>query len=333
MAISKHKGINITAIVNVLPKQVVDNLHLTLIPNNADRKKLIEHTGIRYRRVTEKPVKSLFESGIKQLLDLLKLQTSDVDVLICVTQTPDVGIPSIACKIHGDLNFGTQTLCYDINAGCSGYVYGLQTVASILATIDKVNPKAILCCGDVSSQLLFANDTSTQPIFSDAVSVTAITFDKNDKENYSYFNLETFGAGQQAIYTETSENNEKKMRLNGIDVFAYSVKHVPQNITTLLDAANLNSEEASCYILHQANKLINDAICKKTSVPLQKAPQTLGKYGNTASASIPITLCENLDLITAKNNSVLLCGFGVGFSVASALIDIPINLPHKLIEV
>ena len=123
------------------------------------------------------------------------------------------------------------------------------------------------------------------------------------------------------------------MRLNGIDVFGYSIKHVPQNISTILNAANLNITDPSCYILHQANKLINDAICKKLNIPMQIAPQTLGKHGNTASASIPITLCENLNLISPSNNIALLCGFGVGFSVASALIQISENLPHKLIEI
>lgn len=333
MAITKHQGLCLKAIVNVLPSNVEDNLDLALIAHADERQKLIDHTGIRFRRITQKPVLDLFKIGIEDIFKLVDWSINEMDVLICVTQSPDSNMPSVACKLHGDLNFNQQTLCYDINAGCSGYVYGLQTIAAILATINKPNPKAILCCGDTSSKMLFKNDTATQPIFSDAVSVTAITYNTKEQPNQTYFNLETFGSGQKAIYTEINTLNEKKMRLNGIDVFNYSVKYVPQNINALLMAANISLVEPTAYILHQANKLINDAICKKLTITAEKAPQTLTKYGNTASASIPITLCHLLNLINHNPNWIVLCGFGVGFSVASALIYIPANLPHKLLEI
>lgn len=329
MALTKHHGIAIKAIVNVMPKTTADNLELSLIDEEV-RHKLVEHTGIRYRRISEQPVKNLFDCGIKETLALTGWNADDIDVLICVTQTPDLSIPSIACQLHGDLQFNQQTLCYDINSGCSGYVYGLQTIASILSSINKDRPKALLCCGDVSTHLLAKNDTSTQPIFSDVISVTAIEHNKNDDNITARFNLETFGSGQKAIYTEATTHDKKIMRLNGIDVFAYSVKYVPQNIDTLIASADMPEELPQLYVFHQANKLINDAITKKLNLNGDMVPQTLQQYGNTASASIPITLCTRL---SNNNKWVLLSGFGVGFSVASALIKLPNFVPHKTVEI
>ena len=329
MAISKHCGIKIKGIVNVIPALTEDNLQLPII-DEKERQKLVEHTGIRYRRISKLPVKSLFYRGIKEAMELTGWTINDIDILICVTQTTDLSIPSVACQLHGDLNFNQQTICYDINAGCSGYVYGLQTISSLLSTINSKKPRALFCCGDVSTHLLSPDDTSTQPIFSDAVSVTAVEFDPNDNGITARFNLETIGKGQTAIYTEMNALNKKTMRLNGIDVFAYSVKYVPQNIEALIENAQKPDELPETYVFHQANKLINDAVIRKLNLNIDKIPNTLNQYGNTASASIPITLCTRLNEI---NNWVLLSGFGVGFSVASALIKLSDFVPHKTIEI
>jgi 3-oxoacyl-[acyl-carrier-protein] synthase-3 len=329
MAISKHCGIKIKGIVNVIPAHIEDNLQLPII-DEKERQKLVEHTGIRYRRISKLPVKSLFSRGIKEVMELTSWTHDDVDILICVTQTTELSIPSVACQLHGDLNFNQQTICYDINAGCSGYVYGLQTIASILPTLNGKKPRALLCCGDVSTHLLSPDDTSTQPIFSDAVSVTAVEFDPNDNTITARFNLETIGKGQTAIYAEMNALNKKTMRLNGIDVFAYSVKYVPQNIEALIENAQKPYELPETYVFHQANKLINDAIIRILNLNTDRVPNTLNTYGNTASASIPITLCTRLN---ETNNWVLLSGFGVGFSVASALIKLSDFVPHKTIEI
>ena len=124
--------------------------------------------------------------------------------------------------------------------------------------------------------------------------------------------------------------NKKTMRLNGIDVFAYSVKYVPQNIEALIENAQKPDELPETYVFHQANKLINDAVIRKLNLNIDRVPNTLNQYGNTASASIPITLCTRLNEI---NKWVLLSGFGVGFSVASALIKLSDFVPHKTIEI
>ena len=324
MALSKTSGINIEGIVSLVPANINDNLLLTHL-SQSDKEALIHHTGIRYRRVVNEEntsIKNLFIKGITNLLANLKWEKESIDILICVTQTPNVSIPATSCQIHGDLGFSSNTMCYDINLGCSGFVYGLHTLSALLSSLNNINARAILCCGDISTQLIQENDQTTKPIFSDAASVIAVS---NNTETFSYFNLETNGSGQKAIYKEGNF-----MKLNGIDVFNYSLTMVPNNILNLLTFADKNIDLPNMFILHQANKLINEAIRKKLLLPETKTPSTLYEYGNTSSASIPLTLCKNWDSETP--NWVLFSGFGVGFSVASALIYLNNSIHLSIIE-
>ncbi len=324
MALSKTSGINIEGIVSLVPANINDNLLLTHL-SQSDKEALIHHTGIRYRRVVNEEntsIKNLFIKGITNLLANLKWEKESIDILICVTQTPNVSIPATSCQIHGDLGFSSNTMCYDINLGCSGFVYGLHTLSALLSSLNNINARAILCCGDISTQLIQENDQTTKPIFSDAASVIAVS---NNTETFSYFNLETNGSGQKAIYKEGSF-----MKLNGIDVFNYSLTMVPKNILNLLSFADKNIDLPNLFVLHQANKLINEAIRKKLLLSETKTPSTLYEYGNTSSASIPLTLCKHWASETP--NWVLFSGFGVGFSVASALIYLNNSIHLSIIE-
>ncbi len=325
MALSKVNGLSISGLVTAMPINTEDNLKLPFLTED-EREQLVKHTGIRFRRIVQEQasIKGYFAKGITQLLDNLSWGINEIDVLICVTQTHTTNIPSLSCQLHGDLKLSAATLCFDITLGCSGYVYGIQTIGSLLASLDKKNPKAILCCGDFSSTLINKADKATVPIFSDAISVTGLEL--NTTNETSYFNLETEGSGQQAIY---AENNV--MKLNGIDVFNYSLKTVPQNVQTLLNFSRKNENDIDAYVFHQANKLINDAIGKRLAIAECKRPSSLFDYGNTASASIPLTL----GLFNHKNtcSQVLLCGFGVGFSVGSAIVPLSKSFTFQNLEI
>ncbi|MEO0037596.1 MAG: hypothetical protein RIQ59_807 [Bacteroidota bacterium] len=330
MALAKVVGSKIAGIVSVVAPIISDNLKTELIPENS-REALVQHTGIRFRRNSgeNELTKKYFSHAVSVLLEKLNWDLSTIDVFICVTQTPQVSIPSISCQLHGELAMSTDTLCYDINSGCSGFVYGMHTVNSLLSTIDKPIKRAILCCGDLSSIITRSDDLTVLPIFSDAVSAIALEVDNNSTETTGYFHLQTAGAGQNAIAMKLHNDGKFYMTLNGIDVFNYSVSMVPKNIKTLLDFAKKPIDFPDFYFLHQANKLINDSIVKKISVPADKAPSTLYNFGNTASASIPVTINESWENGTKKSNWVVLSGFGVGFSVASCLIYFNPEVCHK----
>lgn len=335
MALSKSKGIHIKGIINLVPKNTEDNQFLDLV-SEQERADLIKHTGIRYRKVNPSnkiDVKDYFNVGVEKLLKQLNWEKETVDILICVTQTPQIAIPSIACQIHGDLKFEPNTMCYDINSGCSGFVYGLHTISQLLAGMDNEKSRAILCCGDISTSLTDPNDRSVRPIFSDAVAVIGI--EKSQSEEITgFFNLETMGKGQNAIRSEIDSEGKSFMRLNGIDVFNYSVLNVPKNIDKLIEFSGRIKDESDAFVFHQANKLINESISKKLNLETSKVFSSLYQFGNTASASIPLTLGAEWGNIEKKSNWILICGFGVGFSIASAIInfDPVFCLPPEEIE-
>lgn len=317
MAFSAHSGTEIVGIVNIAPATTEDNLELDLL-SPEERTAFVNHTGIHYRRVASKQtdIHQLFRRSIEELMQQLNWNSTSIDVLVCVTQSPQMLIPSISNRLQGDLNFGPQTIAFDINSGCSGFVYGLNTVYSMLASMLGGSKRAILCCGDLSTHLIDELDKSVRPIFSDGVAAIAIEKKEGDSSISSYFNLETFGSGQKAIEMLPGET----MKLNGIDVFGYSIKHVPQNISNLLQKAEKSIDFPDAYVLHQANRLINESIRKKLGVEEAKFLYSLADYGNTASASIPFTLGLNYHKLSRKSGWILLSGFGVGFSVASAII-------------
>lgn len=321
MALSKFSGPEIVGIVNIVPRHTEDNLALDLLSLD-ERKALVDHTGIRFRKVASPTdsIEKYVEKAVSRLLEKMKWNASEIDIFICVTQSQQMPIPSISCRIHGNLKMGSQTLCYDMNSGCSGFVYGLNTVYALLAGMGKVNGKAILCCGDLSTQLIEQTDKSVRPIFSDGVAAIAIENRSTDASNPSFFNLETDGSGQHAIEMQATEDIESFMRLNGIDVFNYSVRLVPKNISDLFQFSGKSMDSIDLFVFHQANQLINESIRKKLKLPSEKVPYSLYDFGNTASASIPITLGTSWKSISTGSGWILICGFGVGFSIGSALI-------------
>ena len=121
------------------------------------------------------------------------------------------------------------------------------------------------------------------------------------------------------------------MELNGLDVFSFSIKEPPQNIKNILERTSTPIESIDYFVFHQANRLIIETIRKKLKIPVEKVPYSLTDYGNTSSASIPITFCDQLKE-EASNKKMLLCGFGVGLSWGSCIVETKNILCLEMIE-
>lgn len=318
MALAKTEGPAIVGLVSVVPALTEDNAELELIPPG-EREALIHLTGIRYRRIAPPGtvVGQLFRHAVDGLMERLAWSPESIHVFICVTQSPDRPLPSVACRLHGEMGWPKHILCFDINSGCSGFVYGLYTAYSLLAGMGP-GARAVLCCGDISSGFTDPADRAVRPVFSDAAS--AIAIEVQEGGGVSYFNLETDGSGRDAITAGHPTGDDAYMRMNGIDIFNYSLRHVPHNVNELMAFAGKPVTEPDLFVFHQANKLINESIRKKLGLPPEKVPYSLYEYGNTASATIPLTLGTVWQGHRARSGWVLVSGFGVGFSMASALI-------------
>lgn len=306
-----------------------------------ERERFSRATGIKERRLCplDMYASDLAMAAANRLLDDLGWDRSEIKALIYVTQSPDVCIPATACILQHRLGLPIECAAFDLNLGCSGYPYGLFVASRFLrpATADKV----LLLVGDTSGKVSIPESAENiAPLFGDGVSATGL--ESSESAPPMKFQFRTDGEGWEAIMQPRPSGNpgvkadgfhlwedEKGlvhlgMRLNmqGEDVFNFSVRTAPKAIKDFLTFAGLEKEEVDAFVFHQANKMINDFICKRLRLTPQQAPSSLERFGNTSSATIPVTMVDAMreDLLSRKQKLVL-CGFGVGLSWGTALVE------------
>jgi 3-oxoacyl-[acyl-carrier-protein] synthase-3 len=337
MALFKTSGAKITGITAAVPKSKESNREYELM-SEAEQHLFIKTTGIETRYVAKngETTADLCEHAANKLIEKLNWNREEIDLLIFVTQSPDHFLPASAIILQAKLGLGKHTAAFDILLGCSGYVYGLSVISSLMSTGGF--RKAILLAGDISTAGLNRKDKSTYPLFGDAGTATAIEYDAKSE---IFFNLQSDGTGKEAIYIpdgglrhpvdeETFIEKEyepgvirhrRNLWLNGLDVFNFSIREAPPNINALLSFIQKESSGLDLCIMHQANKLMNETIRKKLKLPVEKVPYSLDEFGNTSSASIPMTIVSRCAEKATHHNSWLLASFGVGFSWGSCYFE------------
>jgi 3-oxoacyl-[acyl-carrier-protein] synthase-3 len=337
MALFAASSIQIKGIAAAVPKGKEENSDYDRI-STAERNLLIKTTGIATRHIAEKGTTTgdLCFVAAEKLIAELKWDKSEIGLVIFVSQSPDHILPATSIILQHKLGLPKTTAAFDISLGCSGYVYGLSVIAGMLSTGGFT--KALLLTGDISSHGITPDDKSTWPIFGDAGSATAIEYDQNGK---IFFNLQSDGGGAGAIIipdgglrhpiSEKTYINEevdngiirhrKNLWLNGLDVFSFSVREAPENINALMQFAKIDKEDIDQYVFHQANFLMNETIRKKLKIPAEKVPYSLPEFGNTSSASIPLTIVAKLSEQVRVPQKWVLSGFGVGLSWGSCYFE------------
>ena len=298
--------------------------------------------GLDKRRVVDAQTTAadLCDAAAKYLLRQLECAATDVDALICVTQTPDYPQPCNAAVLHGRLGLSTESAALDVNLGCSGYVYGLWLAQMMVAAGGC--ERVLLLAGDTISRIVHPKDRAVAPLFGDGGSATLI--ERSDRPTSAWFSLQTDGAGFQNLIVpaggfrqpsspQTQEEQTdaagncrtlEHLLMDGAEIFNFSIKVEPQSVSELLDYANLGPGAVDYFVFHQANRYILGNIAKRLKLDPAKVPmRTVEQYGNQSSASIPCALCGELGAVLqgASTQRVLLSGFGVGLSWASALVD------------
>lgn len=317
-----------------------------------ERELFIKTTGIRERRVAGKHQSTsdmCYEPAL-QLMNRLGWEKEEVDAVIVVTQSPDYFIPGSAVILQDRLGLKKSCLAFDINLGCSGYVYGLYVLGNLLSSGQL--KRGLLLVGDKSTVSTAYTDKSAYPLFGDAGSATALEYDP--AAEVMYFNMGSDGSGKDAINIEHggSRNGidettfhlveiepgiareKRHLKLDGIGIFNFALREVSPNIRELYEVAGAKMEDTDLFVFHQANKLINESVRKKLKITdTHKVLYSLEKYGNTSSASIPLTMVtEAAESLSSKSLTLCLCGFGVGFSWGSALIKTQSLVCLPLIE-
>lgn len=335
MAFLSINNVTVKGISACVPSFIDENINYSL--KKEELEKLIKAIGVERKRIADEYTctSDLCVKAAEVLIDELKWDRKDIDCVVFVSQTPDYRLPATSCIIQNRLGLTEDCYTLDISLGCSGYVYGLSVVASLLST--GAVKKALLLVGDTLSKITSRNDKTSWPLFGDAGTATAIEFESG--ANGLKFHLATDGDGKDAIivndggyrnpmsekslaninYGEGISRRNLDLYLDGMDVFSFAVSKVPKSINKLLEKFDIDQDAISYYTFHQANLFLNETIRKKMKLSSEKVPYSLKNFGNTSSASIPLTMVTEIreELISKKLNHVS-CGFGVGLSWGSS---------------
>lgn len=335
MALSSLNGVKVSGIVSCVPAKRVDNFECEILGSREEAEKFVKTTGIRYRHIVEDGVctSDLCKSAAESLITGLQWKKDEIDIIILVTQTPDYLAPNTAVILQHRLGLSKSCIAFDMTLGCSGYVYGLSVMASMLKSLNL--KRGILLVGDTLSRQASPFDKSAYPLFGDAGTATAveITSEHDDKMT---FLLGSDGEGYRAIivpgsgYREpiTAESLEFKQCgegicrsgintiMEGADVFSFGISVIPAEVRKFYENFGFTNQSFDFAFFHQANKFMNEKIRKKIGFSEDQVPYSLEEYGNTSSATIPLTISfkYNEEAIKATPKVILMCGFGVGLS-------------------
>jgi len=309
--------------------------------------KFIANTGVKRRHVAapEQTASDFAYVAAEQLLAKVGWDKQGVDGILFVTQSSDYHLPATACVLHHRLGFGKNCLAFDINLGCSGFVYGLFVAASLCR--EKAIQRILLCGGDVSTRGVSPEDKSVNMLFGDSGFAVALEYDASASP--WNFLFRTDGSGFKNIIVPAGGHRHPKgdetlrefgegvwrgdhhLFINGGEVFNFTISEVPLAINQLMESSSWTPDQVDYLVLHQANLFILKNIARAAKFPMSKVPVSMDRYGNTSVSSIPITLCDafadrGLDATPRK---VVLSGFGVGLSwgVLALEMDLSVCLP------
>lgn len=343
MAKSVFEGIRIKAISASVPTNKVNNLtdHELLTPDESQ--KIVDLTGVLEYRAAPPEVcaSDLCELSARTLFSGLSIDPQTVDGIIFATMTPDYRIPSTACILQDKLGCSLSTVAFDINMGCSGFVVGLYNACALINGAEL--KRVLLLAGDTQSKLCYEKDKNVVFLLGDAGSATLIeaTGRSEDKlvmeimtDGSRFDKLFVPAGGCRNPSTEQTRKVEKQpdgglrsqdhIYMDGMEIFKFSSTDVVKSIQKFMELENLTTDDIDFLVLHQANKFMTDKIARKLKLPLEKVPYSLKLYGNTGSASIPLTIVHNYEgLMSHTKNRCLFSGFGVGLSwgIASVSLD------------
>lgn len=295
-------------------------------------------TGVKGRYISpeKQTTADLAFAAAQKLIEKYNISPeNDIDAIVFVSQTADYTKPATACVLHKRLGLKKDCIAYDISLGCSGFVYGIYSLGSIMSTSNI--RRALLMVGDTSGRIQMKSDfySSTDVgklLFGDAAAAAILESDTTAKDIRGAFR--TDGNGYKAIISPYRHYRHPEGKfgtlMDGVEVFNFTINEVPALIKEFMASTNTTTDDYDCLVLHQANLYIMKQVAKRTGFPLDKMLVSIDEYANTSSASIPTALTKYYGKeTTGKKLKALMCGFGVGLSwgIISAEIDTNDILP------
>ena len=327
-----HTGI--CGICVAVPETVDEVGRDEYVPLMGGEKKLARHikvTGIERRHVTwdDQKVSDLAIEAVQGLLADTGWDAESVDALILVTQNPDELLPATSMYVHASFPFRKDMVVFDINLGCSGFTTGIQTMSALLSGMGL--KRGILIAGDImkyepvwKENGEWERQITNWLLFGSAVSATAIERDERFGEIRGFQTVD--GNGANAIRRHLGILTH----MDGNAVFSFTINEVVDMVKSFIAGNIPEGENIDYYVFHQAQKMILDNMRELLSIPEDRMLTSYREYGNTSSASIPLTMCAEGESI-GKGGNVFLCGFGVGLAASGVYLHLESGMPVRVI--
>ncbi|MFC2107377.1 3-oxoacyl-ACP synthase III family protein [Bacteroidota bacterium] len=337
MAIIKFQNVGIRAISACVPKTISSNYNLGDLVPEKTVEKLIKSIGIKEKRISDKDVctSDLCYKAAEKLMSDNNVDPSSIDMLLFVSLTPDYITPHSSSILQKRLSLSTTTACIDISLSCSGFIYALSTAFAYTSMVGV--EKVLVLVGETMSKITNRRDRVNYPLFGDAG--TACLVEKGDYKE-SIFLLEGDGNGEDVVKIthgsyrnpltkDSLENKEREdgnyrkdidFAMDGMTTFNHAITAIPKQIKKLMNVSNITANDVDYLVSHQANRFMIDFIIKRLKFDSNKVPFCLEKYGNTSSASIPLTIVSELESKLRGEKKLLFSAIGAGWSYGTAFI-------------
>jgi 3-oxoacyl-[acyl-carrier-protein] synthase-3 len=323
IGLANGRPVSITGLGCYVPDRVLTNDELAQMVDTSDEW-IVERTGIRERRIAapEEAMSDLALPAARDALEQARLNARDLDLIVVATVTPDMAFPSTGA-ILGDLLEAPDAACYDLSAGCTGFMYALAQAYGMIA--GGLADKALVVGGDVLSKILDWEDRSTLVLFGDGAG--AVVLERVEGGGFLGFELGAEGAGGVHLWLPGSgsrafEEPEKYVKMNGREVFKFATRVLVSSAEKLLAEVGRSVDDIDVYVPHQANVRIMDHAARKLGIPEEKMVVNVDRYGNTSSGSIPLALADAVDDGRIRDGAlVLMTGMGAGLTWGSSLIE------------
>ncbi|MCM0582386.1 ketoacyl-ACP synthase III [Weissella diestrammenae] len=319
--------IRISGFAKSIPKRIVTNDELAQQLDTSDDW-IYSRTGIHQRHiVTTENTSDLAIDVAKQLVEKNQIDVSTLDFVIVSTMSPDTLTPSVAAKVQGAIG-ANHAFAFDLDAACSGFVYGLSVANALLSTQYQ---RGILIGAEVLSKLVDWQDRSVAVLFGDGAAGILLERTQTPSRIMSE-SLKAYGAQSDALTAGefpnqnllgTITSGDSFFHMDGRAVYGFATREVPNVLNDALSKAHLTADDIDVFILHQANRRIIESIAKRFGQSIEKFPMNMMAYGNTSAASIGIVLTELFEQRQIHEGQLIaLAGFGGGLTAGAMIIKL-----------
>lgn len=325
----KLKNVGISGIGYYVPEKILTNFDLEKMVDTSDEW-IKSRTGIEERRIAskEEACSDLAVKAAEKALKDAKINPEDIDLIILATISPDYAFPATAALVQDRIG-AVNAAAFDLEAACTGLVYGIVTGANFIST--GMYKNVLVIGAEALSKIVDWEDRNTCVLFGDGAGAVVLS-EVGEGEGILSYHLAAKGSGghyleqlgggsRNPASEETVKNRMHFLRMDGQEVYKFAVNALPETVEKTIEKSEFTTEDIDIIIPHQANYRIINSAAKKLKLPLEKFYMNLNKYGNTSSASIGIAMGEALEKgLIKKGDNIVLVGFGAGLTYGSCLI-------------